>query len=275
LDGIATIPLFSWGDNVITTGHVVAAVVLLLAGALTSRVLQSVLGRGMRARNIDDEGLIGASQRLAHYAVLLIAAGYALKVLHVDLRALFAAGAVAALAVGFALQNVLQNFVAGVLILMERSITPADVLEVDGRIMRVERMKIRTTVARTWDDEEIIIPNSVLVQSSVKNLTLTDELYRLRAKVGVSYDADVDQVIAVLSAAAVALEGRSLRKDPVVLLLEFGDSAIVFDVSIWIEDPWAARTNRSLFNVAIWRALKEAEITIAYPQLDVHLRSQS
>ncbi len=271
LESVLSFELIRYANASVTVGHLLAVIGLFAFGAVLSRLSQSVLGRTMRRRNIEDEGLIGATQRLVHYAILLVVGGYALQIVGVDLRALFTAGAVVAVAIGFALQNILQNFVSGVIMLMERSITPSDVLEVEGRMVRVEKMNIRTTVARTLDDEEIIIPNSVLVQTNVKNFTLSDELYRLRAIVGVSYNSDVDRVMEVLLAAARSVPERSHQREPRVLLKEFGDSAIVFDASIWLDDPWTSRTARSAFHVIIWRALKDAEITIAYPQLDVHV----
>ena len=271
LERVLGFELLRYGDVTLTVGHILAVMVLVGVGAVLSRVSQAFVGRTMRHRNIEDEGLIGATQRLMHYAILVVAGGYALQIVGVDLRALFTAGAVVAVAIGFALQNILQNFVSGLIMLMERSITPSDVLEVGGKMVRVEKMNIRTTVARTLDDEEIIIPNSVLVQTNVTNFTLTDELYRVRALVGVSYASDVDQVMEILLAAARTVPERSNKRDPRVLLKEFGDSALVFDASIWLDDPWTSRTARSAFNVIIWRALKNAGITIAYPQLDVHV----
>jgi small-conductance mechanosensitive channel len=175
-----------------------------------------------------------------------------------------------AVALGFAMQNILQNFVSGVILLAERSITESDVLEVDGRIVRVMRMGTRATVARTRDDEEIIIPNSLLVQSSVTNYTLGDSLYRIRAKVGVAYGSNMDQVRDVLMEAGRSVPDRVQEKDPIVLLLEFGNSSVDFEVSIWAEDPWLARVTRSHLNFSIWNHLKAAGITIAFPQLDVH-----
>jgi small-conductance mechanosensitive channel len=202
--------------------------------------------------------------------VVLVGLGVGLQTVGINLGALFAAGAVVAVAVGFAMQNILQNFVSGVILLAERSITESDVLEVDGRIVRVVKMGTRATVARTRDDEEIIIPNSMLVQSSVTNYTLGDSLYRIRAQVGVAYESHMPDVMEVLRAAGESVPNRVLEKDPIVLLLEFGDSSVVFEASIWAEDPWAARVTRSALNMAIWHHLKEAGITIAFPQVDVH-----
>jgi potassium efflux system protein len=80
----------------------------------------------------------------------------------------------------------------------------------------------------------------------------------------------MDQVIEVLSKAGHSVQERVQDRDPIILLLEFGDSSVVFEVSIWAEDPWAARVTRSALNMAIWKHLKENGITIAFPQLDVH-----
>jgi small-conductance mechanosensitive channel len=191
------------------------------------------------------------------------------------IAALFAAGAVVAVALGFAMQNILQNFVSGVILLAERSITESDILQVDGRIVRVMRMGTRATVARTRDDEEIIIPNSLLVQSSVTNYTLGDSLFRIRAAVGVAYGSNMDRVREVLLEAGKSVPDRVEEKDPVVLLLQFGNSSVDFEVSVWATDPWMARVTKSHLNFAIWNHLKAAGITIAFPQLDVHFDKEA
>ncbi len=106
------------------------------------------------------------------------------------------------------MQNVVQNFVAGVILLLERSIKPGDVLEIDGTLVKVMDMGIRTTIARTLVDEELIMPNSKFSQSSVKNYTLQDRIYCLCVVVGVSYDSDMNQVIRVLEKTATEVTWR-------------------------------------------------------------------
>jgi potassium-dependent mechanosensitive channel len=105
----------------------------------------------------------------------------------------------------------------------------------------------------------------------VKNYTLRDALYRLRARVGVTYGSDVRQVRQVLEQTAAAITFRDLEKEPRILLLGFGNSSVDFEVSVWIEDPWHSQRALSELNEAIWWALKGAGITIAFPQLDLHL----
>jgi len=193
-----------------------------------------------------------------------------MQTIGISLATVFAAGAVAAVAIGFALQNILQNFVSGIILLTERSIRETDILEVEGMTVRIVRMGARATVARTREEEELIIPNSILVQSTVKNLTLSDPEFRVRCRVGVSYDSDMARVEEVLYAAGQRAEGRTESRDPVVQLLDFGDSSVLWEVSIWATDPWAAPTLRSDVHRGVWWALKDAGITIAYPQLQLH-----
>lgn len=271
VDRLANAPLFTIGRTPVTPLTLATALGIVLATLLLARVAQRATTRAFRLRGIADAGTAHLAERLAGYAVTLVGFGIAIQTVGVDLGALFTAGAVFAVALGFAVQNVGQNFVSGVILLTERAITPGDVLEVEGRTVRVTRLGMRATVARTRDEEDLIIPNATLVQNTITNYTLRDSLYRLRATVGVSYDADVREVFRVLTRAADAFPARLPDQPPRVLLLEFGDSALLFEVLVWVEDPWRARALKSELNEAIWWALREASISIPYPQRAVHL----
>jgi len=187
------------------------------------------------------------------------------------LSLLFAAGAVFAVGVGFAVQNVAQNFVSGVLLLMERAIKPGDILEVEGVIVRVIHVGIRATIGRTRDDEDLIIPNSILVQSTVTNYTFKDSVYRVRAGVGVSYKSDLHKVRQALEAAADELIKDWTLKRTRLLLTGFGDSTVNYELSVWIEDPWDSPAVQSNLLEAIWWSFKKHGVVIAFPQVDLHL----
>jgi potassium efflux system protein len=256
------------------TPSLLLTLVILAAGTLAaSWILQRIVARGLRVLNVR-EGSVGASRRLTHYVVVAFGLFLALQALGINLSTLFAAGAIFAIGIGFAMQNIAQNFVSGVILLLERSIKPGDVLEVEGQFVRVEEMGIRATIARTLDEEEIIIPNYSIVQSTVKNYTLQSSIYRLRATVGVVYSSDMALVRRTLERVAAAAPWRNTSKEPLVLMAEFAASAVVFEVSVWIDDPWRLRRTRSDLHEAIWWAFKEAGITIAFPQLDVHVDRQ-
>jgi len=269
--GFLDVKLFDLGSTPITVGTIAVMLIVLLATWIVSWAVTRAIRRTLKMRGLEDEGTVGVMTRLTHY--LLMGAGLftALRVAGIDLSALFAAGAIFAVAFGFAMQNITANFVSGLILLTERAIKPGDVLQVEGKMVRVRDMGIRATVVRTLDDEDVIIPNSVLVQSAVTNHTFRDSLVRLRVSVGVSYGSDLRQVHRALQSAADHLEGRSRAESPVILLSDFGSSSVDFEVSVWTDDPWRSRRVRSDLREAIWWAFKEASITIAFPQLDLHL----
>ena len=263
-------PLFQIGGTPVTLATLISVLLMIIAAFWLSRGVRRMLTRGFALVGVNDAGTIGVATHLAHYFILVTGVAVALQTLGVNLSGLFAAGALFAVGIGFAMQNILQNFVSGVILLSERAIKPGDVLEVEGLVVRVSRMGFRATVVRTRDEEDLIVPNATLVQSTVKNYTLRDPSYRLRATVGVSYRSDMALVNRVLEETARAQPFRKQDVDPVVLLIEFGSSSVNFDVSVWVDDPWGAQANKASFNESVWWALKDAGITIAYPQVDVH-----
>ncbi|MEZ5313526.1 MAG: mechanosensitive ion channel [Thermoanaerobaculia bacterium] len=262
--------LFEIGDTAVTVVTLITVVVVLAISVLLARVVSMVFGRLLRRQGKVGEGEIRALMRVVRYAIWFAGTAIAISTAGIDLTALFAAGAVFAVAVGFAMQHIVQNFVAGVILLLERAIKPGDVLEVEGQMVKVVAMGIRTTVARTLNDEDLIIPNNTLAQSSVRNFTLRDPEYRLRVTVGVAYSSDMEAVHRVLDRVAREQSWRLETFEPRILLHQFGSSSVDWEVSVWIDDPWRVRNLRSELQRAIWRAFQEAKITIAFPQLDVH-----
>jgi small-conductance mechanosensitive channel len=263
--------LVQLGNQPIQVADLFTIAAVLLATFLLSRMVQRAMRRTFDRRGLLDEGTLTVAARLTHYAIMALGVFVALKMGGIPLTELFAAGALFAVVIGFAMQNIAENFVSGVILMVERSITPGDVLEVQGRMVRVIQMGIRATVARTRDEEELIIPNSEIVRSTVKNFTLGNPLFRLRAHVGVSYHSDLHAVRDALLKAADRVPFRHPEREPRVQLREFGSSSVDYDVMVWTSDPWATQEQRSILNEAIWWSLKEAGITIAFPQLDLHL----
>ena len=265
------IELVTVAGTVVTGATVISLILLIAGGYVLSRVVRSAATHALRLRGKAVEGRIETVLRLVHYVIVGTALLAALDTVGIQLSALFAAGAIFAVGLGFAMQTIAQNFVAGVILMAEGVIKSGDILELDGRIVRVGQMGIRATVARTQYDEELIIPNSVLVQSTVKNLTHHDRIYRIPVTVGVAYSSDMRRVEETLGVAAAGLPWRLQDRPPRVLLTDFGASSVDWEVSVWMDDPWDARMRASALRMALWLALKDAGITIAYPQLDVHL----
>lgn len=271
---ILDVVLFNIGETPVSVSTLLTAAIVLVVSFWLSRIVRRGMLRRVKESSVPERGSVAVTARLVHYTIILVGIAIALSTLGIRLGALFAAGAVFAVAIGFAMQTISQNFVAGVILLFERSIKPGDILEVEGQIMSVRELGIRATIARGLNEEDLIIPNSLLVQATVKNYTLRDALYRIDAAVGVTYGSDMREVREVLESMTEGIEWRSHQQEPVVLMREFGSSSVNFQVSVFTENPWNLRKQRSELNEAIWWALKDADITIAFPQLDVHLDPQ-
>lgn len=259
------------GGTPISIATILTFVSILVITVWISRIAQRALIAASKRRSIGDNGTVAAFQRLLHYVILIFGFSVALTTIGIDLGTLFAAGAIFAVGVGFAMQTLAQNFVAGVILLMERTIRVDDVLEVEGQIVVVRDIGIRSTVVESPEGEELIVPNSSLVQNTVTNHTMTNAQLRLTVDVGVHYDSDMELVENTLLHAAESFHGRMPHRPPEVLLKSFGDSAVVWGVLVWIDEPWLRRKLYSELHKAIWAALKAADICIPYPQLDVHV----
>ena len=225
--GFLDFALFQIAGVTVTVATLIVFALIILVTVAVSRLIQVGVRHAFHRRGISpDDGGLTATLRLLNYGILAVGLGVALETIGINLSALFAAGAIFAVAIGFAMQNIVQNFVSGVILLFERSIKSGDVLRVESHVVRVEKIGIRSTVVRTLDDEELILPNSMLVQSAVTNFTLRDSVYRLRAPVGVVYGSDMTRVREVLERAAAELPWRLQERRPVVYLTQFGGSSV-------------------------------------------------
>lgn len=263
-------PAFSIGETEVTVGRLVWVTVLIVATIALGRFTSRAILSGFKRRGTVDLDAVRPYARLAKVIILCIGFGVVFKTLGFDLTAVFAAGGLFAVAIGFAMKNIAENFVSGLILRLEKSIKRGDILRVEGQVVTVKDVGIRYTLALNRDNEDLLIPNSILVQSMVTNRTLRDQLFRLRAPVGVTYSSDMKAVREGLLAAANRLPWISKAKDPVIIMRQFGSSSVDFEVSVWTDDPWNIGQHISDLNEAIWWGLKDAGIVIAFPQLDVH-----
>ncbi len=265
------VELFTVRTTTVTVGSLIIVIIIVLATYFLSRLSRRGIHRFFEKKELKNRENSAIIQRISQILIMLAGGVAALQVLGIDLSTLFAAGAIFAVGFGFAMQNIAQNFVSGIILLVEKSIKQGDVLEIEGEVVKVVKMGIRATMVRTRNEEELIVPNSTLVQGMVKNYTLSDASYLLTTTVGVVYSSDMKRVIEVLEKTARDIPWRDQKQVPKVLMSEFADSSVNFKVYVWIHEPWSARQLKSELNTAIWWALKAADIVIAFPQLDVHL----
>lgn len=262
--------VFSVGDTATSLRGLVAAVAVLILTHLLSKVVRSAVKR--KASQIDDDS--GSNRVYGIIAVLvvwLIGIDVAFELLGFSLTSLLAASGFLALGAGFAVKNIVENFLSGGILRMERTIGPGDIIIVNEKHVVVRKIALRTTRADTFDGEQILIPNSLVAQSMVTNMTRRDRLFRIHVGVGVAYESDLNLVRSVLEKAISELNWISSEIEPAVFLDEFGDSSINYSIAVWIDDVSNSRQRGSDLHEAIWQALKDNEIIVAFPQLDVHL----
>jgi small-conductance mechanosensitive channel len=255
--------------------RVLLATAIFLAALWVLRILERTIDRRIRHDNQDDEAVKSIYKSAARSIIMVPGILLAVHVLGINLSSLFTTGGLFAVALAFAMKNIAENYVAGVMLRFERTIKPGDVLETEGAMVRVKSIGLRATIVRTKAEDDQVIPNSQLVQEPVANYTLKDSICRVWTTVGVAYSSDLKKVRKTLERACDQLVGKSDQHAPEVLLTEFGSSAVNYKISIWIENPWDSGLIKSELNESIWWALQKAGIVIAYPQLDVHFDEAS
>jgi len=250
--------------------NVLLAIAIVLASLLISRRVQRFVDRRLRRDDNNKDEDIRTYKRVIRFIVMTPGLLIAIHVLGFNLSTLFTTSGLFAVALAFALKNIAENYISGIMLRLERTIKRGDVLEIDGMMARVKEIGFRATVVRTKDERDLMVPNSQFVQSQVANYTHKDSVCRVWTDVGVSYSSDMKKVREVLERVCDKFPGQSDYHRPEVHLRNFGDSAVIFKVSIWIENPWESGKVKAQFNEAIWWGLKEADIVIALPQLDLH-----
>ena len=177
--------------------------------------------------------------------------------------------------IGFSLQEIIGNFISGILLFFEGALKPGDVVEVDGEITVVERVSIRATTVRTFNRVEKIVPNQKFLTSSVITYTGSDRISRYLIPVGVSYKSEPDQVIEILLKVAKENPDVLKKPKPMVFFIGFGDSSINFELSIWLDNPIIRKPVTSELYQEIWRAFARNKIEIPFPQRDLHIQDFS
>ena len=178
------------------------------------------------------------------------------------------------LGIGFGLQSIVNNFVSGLILLAERPIKVGDWIGVGGEEGNVRRISVRSTEIETFDRTHIIIPNSELISGKVKNWTLRGPLGRVTINIGISYDADPDEVHDLLLNVTRQHPAVLDYPEPYVVLVDFGDSSLDFSIRAYLSDITNSLRVRSQLRFAILRALRKARIEIPFPQSDIHVREK-
>jgi small-conductance mechanosensitive channel len=204
----------------------------------------------------------------AGLAVALVAAGFEMSQLTIVVGAL-------GLGIGLGLQNVVNNFVSGLILMFERPIQPGDVVEVGGVSGKVREIGMRATTLSTFEGADVVVPNGMLLSEKLINWTLSDQDRRIDVNVGVAYGSDPRKVLELLLDVTTSTEGIATEPAPTVLFVGFGASSLDFSIRAWTNNFGDWVKIRSNLTVRVHDALRAAGVEIPFPQQDLHVRSVS
>ncbi len=255
----------------VSLGNVIAFFFTIWFTIQISRFLRFVLEQDVLPRIELPRGVPAAISTGAHYAILAAGFVIAIGAAGVDLSKFGLVAGALGVGIGFGLQNVVNNFVSGLILLFERPVQTGDMIEVGTLQGEVRRIGIRSSTVRTFEGADVIVPNASLISERVVNWTFSDRTRRIDLPVGVAYGSDPTKVIALLVATARGSSEVLSLPEPVALFVGFGNSSLDFQLRVWCRFELGPRVKSEL-GIALHAALRGAGIEIPFPQQDVHLK---
>lgn len=238
---------------------------------ITTLILRFFLRIITRRLPEDDKAKFKVVFGYFRWLIYLIIFLITLDAVGVNVTSVFAASAALLIGIGLALQTLFQDIISGVFILVDQTVHVGDIIEIDGKVGRVDEIKLRTTRAITLDNRVLVIPNHLYLTNSLFNWTQNNPNTREFVQVGVAYGSDVQLVKKLLIQAANKQSAVIEPEETSVLFSDFGDSSLTFKVIFTIEDSFNANGVKSDVRFEIEKLFREHNITIPFPQRDVHI----
>jgi small-conductance mechanosensitive channel len=269
------VPLIMGSDPrkpVVTVGTLVGGVMMLALGYIAAGIISRwIAGKLLTRFHLSASG-VAPLQTLTFYVLLATFTMLSLNVLNVPVAVFSFFGGAVAIGAGFGSQNIVNNFISGLILLAERPIRVGDIIELDGSIGTVTQIGARSTKISTTGNREIIVPNSKLLETNVVNWTLSDDIVGCSVTVGVAYGSPTREVKRLLLHAAQQHAKVLPQPEPEVLFTNFGDDALMFELRFRVNLREIKKAEvESDLRFAIEELLAARGIVIAYPQRDVHL----
>ncbi len=269
---VLTFSAFKIGEENISLLLIIEVLALLVIGFVFAKQLRKVL-KARLAKTRLDEGVQYTILQVIHYSIVGIVFYQAIMMTGIKLTALAFFIGILSVGIGFGLQSIANNFVSGLILLFERPVKPGDMISVEDTEGKVEEIKMRATTVVTQDNVTIIVPNSQFISGEVTNWSHNDPKIRIHIPIGVAYNSDVKLVTELLLQIAKDHPQVIDEPSPNVWFVGFGDSSLDFELLAWIANPLLRKQVLSDLNYAIDDAFRQHNVTIPFPQRDLHLQS--
>lgn len=266
---------FRVGSRPFTVHSLFSILAILVVARLLVWLIGHVVHKRLRKLKRVDGGRSYAITAIAKYIIYALAAVLLIDAAGVNVTVLVAGSTALFVGLGFGLQNTFNDFVSGVILLFEGALEVDDIVEVNGVLGRVTSIGLRTSHIETKDQTSIIVPNSKFISENVINWSHQIDQTRLRISVGVAYGSDVPLVREVLISVANSHPEIQKVPGPDVFFSDFGDSALLFELLFWLEEPFESERILSEVRFGIEAAFQQSDIKIPFPQRDLHIVSSA
>jgi small-conductance mechanosensitive channel len=270
---LLNVPLVTFGDSTLTIWVITYLIIILILLVYVTSKLKNLIIHKLLAKSNIEVGVRVAVASLVRYVILFIGFIVILQTAGINLSSITVLFGALGVGIGFGLQNITNNFVSGLIILIERPIKVGDRIEVSGITGDVVKISMRATTIITNDNISIIIPNSEFVSSTVINWSHTDRDVRFNFPVGVAYREDPQNIKRLLLQVANENNGVLKQPPPDVLFDEYADSAMVFNLRVWTREYTdRPRVLKSQLYYEIYEKFKENGVEIPFPQRDIYIK---
>jgi small-conductance mechanosensitive channel len=262
----------SFSDDIsISVKGLLFVILVIILTWIVLKIIKRILTRNLPK---EDKAKFNTVFSYGKWIVYLVFLLITLNTIGFNVTGVFAASAALLIGVGLALQTLFQDIISGIFILLDQSVHVGDIIELDGKVGRVQEIKLRTTRAVTIDNKVLVIPNHLYLTNSLFNWTQNGTLTRENVQVGVAYGSNVQLVKKLLLEAANNHPDVIKVPEPLVVFTEFGDSSLNFKLIFTLNDSFKATFPKSDIRFEIDRLFRENNITIPFPQRDIHIKNK-
>ncbi len=272
-------PVFTINEKNIDSLDILRALLILIIGFYIGNLYRRYIKKlSQKVVNLTQSSRTLLSN-LGYYFIIILSFFISLKAIGIDFTSLTLIAGALSVGIGFGLQNIVSNFISGIILMFEKSIKIGDFIEINEELRGiVSDISMRSTTITTNDNIDIIVPNQTLIQNNVINWTLTSDVRRLRIPFSVAYGTDIEKVKKTVINALFESDINFIRKDPfkkpLVVMAQMGNSSVDFELYVWVkgEKTLKPRITKSEFLELIYKALYRSGIEIPFPQLDLHVK---